>query len=302
MAAGTGLIIENADYNQIRTKIINVMGAGFGQSGYGQTLLSSPVATGNNITKAQWDALRFDILNARIHQDGATPTITQAVQGQPIRYGAGHPNNQYDLQADIAVSNKFNIGDGQFIVDSGTSVTRTADWLNSLSTTCQIDFSSPERARWFFNSGGKIRISASRTGGTPSPQNASWSSLLASAGIRSLGGNNPGVNFYNLTNVDQTFYTATSSGSYSSNSYTINVRSNVANNTNGGATQIIITVSLIDAYSYTGLGSTSFPDIVNGTLTVTFDELRASGSLLPLGTGPFTIQRPTYSASAITGS
>jgi hypothetical protein len=302
MAAGTGSIIENADYNQIRTKISQIMGTGFGQSGYGQTIVSGPVATGTNITKAQWDALRFDIVNARIHQDGLTPNIVQAVQGQPIRYGAGHPNNQYDLQANIAVANKFNIGDGQFIVDSATTVTRTADWISNVSTTCQVIFSSADRARWFFNSGGKIRIASSRVGGTASAQNASWSALLASAGVRAFGGATPGINFYNLTNVNQTFYSAVASSAYAGNTYQIQVRSDVADNTNGGATQVIFTVSFVDAYTYTGSGTTTFPDTVNGTLTVTFDELRASGNLLPIGTGPFTVQRPSYSASPLSGS
>ena len=85
MAAGTGLIIEAVDYTTIRNKIIGIMGTGAGQSGYGQTLLSSAVVPGNTVTKAQWDNLRYDILNARIHQDGLVPTIVTATQGQPIR-------------------------------------------------------------------------------------------------------------------------------------------------------------------------------------------------------------------------
>lgn len=300
--AGTGTIIENADYNQIRSKIVNIMGNGFGSSGYGQTVVSVPVATGVNITKDQWDKLRFDILNARIHQDGTAPILIQAVQGQPIRYGTSHPNNQYDLQADIAVANKFSIGAGQFIVDSGTTVTRSSAWVNNISTTCQITFSSADRARWFFNSGGKIRMSASRSGGTASAQNNSWSALLTAAGVQSFGANSPILNFYSLTNVNQVFYSATASAAYAGNTYTISVRSDVANNSTGTASQIFITVTLSDAYTYTGLGSTSFPDTVDGTLTVTFDELRASGTLLPTGTGPFVIQRPTYSATPLAGS
>ena len=110
MAAGTGSIIEAVDYNTIRTKIIGIMGTGAGQSGYGQTLLSSAVAFGNTVTKAQWDNLRFDIFNARLHQDGVSPTIVTATSGQPVRFGAGHPNNQYFTQAELAETNKFNIG------------------------------------------------------------------------------------------------------------------------------------------------------------------------------------------------
>jgi hypothetical protein len=303
MAAGTGLIIEAVDYNSIRTKIISIMGTGAGQSGYGQTLLSSPVALGNTVTKAQWDNLRFDIFNARLHQDGLSPTIVTATSGQPVRYGAGHPNNQYNTQADTAIANKFNIGTGQFVIESATSATRTTAWNSSLTATVTVTFGTADQARYFFNSGSKIRCSSSRIGGSASPQNSSWSNVLDSAGTVAFGGNTAGLNFYNLTNSYQTFFNLTSSAPYSANQYRIEVVSNIADNTIGGATTLTFRVTYSDTYTYTGTGSPSIPDNVDGTLTLTVDELRASGTLQPLGTGPFVITSPTsYSISGISGS
>ena len=303
MAAGTGLIIEAVDYTTIRNKIIGIMGTGAGQSGYGQILLSSGVAIGNTVTKAQWDNLRFDLLNARIHQDGLVPTIVTATQGQPIRYGAGHPNNQYNTQADTAITNKFNIGTGQFVIDAATSTTRSTPWNASVSATVTVTFGTADQARYFFNSGSKIRCVSSRTGGTGSPQNSSWSSILDNAGAVEFGGNTSGLNFYNLTNSYQNFYLLSASAPYYSGSqYRIEVVSNVADNSIGGATQIIFRVTYTDSYAYTGSGSSSFPDNIDGTLTLTVDELRASGTLQPLGTGPFVITRPSYSISSISGS
>jgi hypothetical protein len=303
MAAGTGLIIEAVDYNTIRTKIISIMGIGAGQSGYGQTLLSSPVAFGNTVTKAQWDNLRFDIFNARLHQDGLSPTIVTAISGQPVRYGAGHPNNQYNTQADTAVANKFNIGTGQFVIESATSATRTTSWNSSLTATVTVTFGTADQARHFFNSGSKIRCASSRTGGTASPQNSSWSNILDSAGTVAFGGNTLGLNFYNLTASYQTFFNLSSSAPYTANQYRIEVVSNIADNTLGGATTLTFRVTYTDTYTYTGPGSPSIPDNVDGTLTLTVDELRASGTLQPLGTGPFVITSPTsYSISGISGS
>jgi len=302
MAAGTGLIIEAVDYNTIRTKIIGIMGTGYGQSGYGQTLLSSSVAFGNTVTKAQWDNLRFDIFNARLHQDGLSPTIVTATSGQPVRYGAGHPNNQYNTQANTAIANKFNIGTGQFVIESATSATRTTAWNSSLTATVTVTFSTADQARYFFNSGSKIRCASSRTGGTASPQNSSWSNVLDTAGTVAFGGNTAGLNFYNLTNSYQTFFNLSSSAPYTVNQYRIEVVSNVADNTIGGATTLTFRVTYTDTYTYGGGGSPSFPDNVNGTLTLTVDELRASGTLQPLGTGPFVITRPGYSISGISGS
>ena len=306
MAAGTGSRIEAVDYNTIRTKIIAIMGTaangGTGQNGYGQTILSSAVSAGNNVTKAQWDLLRYDIINARIHQDGLTPTIVSATQGQPIRYGTGHPNNQYNTQADTAVTNKWIIGPGQFVIDAGTSATRSTSWNSSLSATLTVTFNTADQARYFFNSGSKIRLTSSRTGGTGSPQNASWSSILDCAGTIAFGGNTAGLNFYNLTSSYQTFFTYTSSSPYTGNQYTIQVLSNIADNSNGGATVLTFRINYVDSYTYTGSGGTTFPDNVDGTLTLTIDELRASGTLQPLGTGAFVITRPNYSISGITGS
>jgi hypothetical protein len=302
MAAGTGSIIEAVDYNSIRSKIINVMGAGSGQTGYGQTTLSTTVAAGNIVTKEQWDALRYDLLNARIHQDGLVPSIVTPETGQPIRFGTGYPNSQYNAQAELSITNKWNLGSGQFVIDAGTTTVRSSAWVSEVTTTCTVTFNTADQARWFFNSGGKIRVTSSRTGGTGSPQNSTWSSLLATVGTQALGGNNAGVNFYNLTNSYQLFFQSSASSPYSGNQYRIDVLSNVTNNSIGGATILTFRIRFTDNYTYGGTGGTSFPDTVDGTLSVIIDEIRASGSLQPLGTGPFVLTRPVYSITSLSGS
>jgi hypothetical protein len=298
----TGQSIEAVNYNTIRNKINLVMGAGIGQTGYGQTVYSSDVAQSQDITAQQWNLLRFDIFNARVHQDGASPTIVSANPGSVIAFGSSHPNNQYNTQADLSTANRFNIGPGQFAIDSGTSATRTTSWNSSVSCTCTVTFSSADQARWFFNSGGKIRFASSRVGGTASPQNQFWSSLLTAVGTVEFGGISPAINFYNLTNSSQVFLNTIGSGAYSSVAYSSNLfqlsaQCNVANNSNGGATVIQFTALWQDNY-------TNISDSVSGTLNFTVTELRASG-VLQNGTstpGVFSIARPTYSITAIAGS
>lgn len=312
MSVGTE--IQDSDYNAIRKKIIAVMGNGginplTDQSdatfGYGQSLVSSDVSAGQNISKDQWDALRFDILNARIHQDGATPSIVLAVRGQPIRFGVAHPNTAYNSQSDIAITNKFNLGAGQFVIDSGTVQARSTAWNSSVSATATVTFSSSDFARWFFNSGSKIRINSSRSGGSATAQNSAWSNLLNSVGIIELGAITSSVGYYSLTNVNQILRTQTATSPYSSNSFTVRVRSNVANNSNGGATQLIFLLSWVDNYVDPGNNPQDNPntnDVVDGNLSFTIEEQRASGILQPSGTGAFIINRPSYSSTAIVGS
>jgi hypothetical protein len=313
MSVGTE--IQDSDYNAIRKKIIAVIGNGGTNPltdqadatfGYGQVLVSSDVTAGQEITKDQWDALRFDILNARIHQDGVTPSIVSAARGESIRFGVAHPNSSYSTQSEIAIANKFNLGAGQFVIDSGTIQTRSTSWINSVSATATITFGSADYARWFFNSGSKLRINSTRTGGTASAQNSAWSNLLNSIGVIEFGAITSPIGYYSLTNVDQILRTQTSTSPYSSNSFTVRVRSNVANNSNGEATQVLFSLIWTDGYTDPPGG---FPgqfdppaDGVDGNLSFAVEEQRASGILQPSGTGGFIINRPSYSSTEIVGT
>ena len=65
--------IRQADYNDIRNKVINVLGTGSGNSGYGQTVQSTAVAEGFKVSRTDWGKLRWDIINAYRHIFGVDP-------------------------------------------------------------------------------------------------------------------------------------------------------------------------------------------------------------------------------------
>jgi hypothetical protein len=309
-------IIKNADYNTLRSSIIPIIGNGTATFGYGQTVQSSDKATHEKISQTDWDLLRFDIVNARTHQDGVAPTITDINEGQILSFSN---NTQYSGLITTASTNRFNIGSGRFLTESAVSSTRSTQWNTLVLCEVTVTFPNANLCRWFFNSGGQIRIQSSRTGGAGTSQNSDWSSLLASAGLQGFGSQTPttgfspmnGQNFYRLTNSYQNFYSLSSSAPYSANSYHLDARCDVADNSAGTATTVYIRVRFVDNYvdvfnvpplpTQTGSAS-SFPpdDVVDGTLTVTVTERRATGSLLPSGT--FTITRPTYTITAIGGA
>jgi hypothetical protein len=294
MTKATGTRIEDLDYNLIRNEIVRVLGAGGGKFGYGQPIVSSAVARNSVITSAHWNNLRFDILNARLHQDGVAPDLTQATARTPIAYSTTSPLYQFNEAITTAVANKFNIGAGQFLLQSGTSKTRTTAWSSKLASTVTVTFSTVDQARWFFNSGGEIRFSSSRTGGslTYQAQNTSWSNLLTTVGTISF----KATGFYELTNQYATVYTSppATPGDFSTNRYQIRAKSNNSNNSNGGATILEFEVTWEDNYTNV---SFSGNDAIDGTLILTVDELRAEGSLQPAG--QFTIARPSYSMTDI---
>jgi hypothetical protein len=68
-------LIKTTDYNNLRANIIDIIGNGSATYGYGQTLQSSAKVNHEKISQTDWDLLRFDIVNARTHQDGVAQRL-----------------------------------------------------------------------------------------------------------------------------------------------------------------------------------------------------------------------------------
>lgn len=297
MAIGTD--ITAASFKTIQDKAERLLGTGIASQGYGQSVQSIDYAVGTRIEKAQWDLLRFDIVNIRTHQDGAPPPIVTVNVGDVISFGASSPNTNYDTLLEQAIANRFNIGPGRSMVSAIDTKTFTSSWSTQAQSTLTATFANANEARYFFNAGGKIRISATRVGGTTSQQNNAWTNILASTGIVQFGAaTNPTINFYNLTNVYQTCFQNSATTPYSANNVRLEARCNVADNSSGTATVVELRFSLNDSYVDTDPSPPG--DLVDGTLTIIFEELKATGSLVPTGT--FTITSPSYSVSSISAS
>ncbi len=312
MTSGTN--IRASQFVTIQDKAQSILGTGSVTRGYGQTVQSSDVFIGNTVTKAQWDALRYDIINIRLHQDGVVPLIATVNVGDPIGYGPGSPNTNYDILMEQAIANRFNIAGNQSVIAAKGNTTYSSTWITQAQAVVTVTFLTATDARYFFNSGGKIRAVSQITGGSATPQVNAWKNFLASVGTVSFGADtNPNVNFYTLTNSYQLFYTNSLSTPYSANSYRLEASCNVSNNSSGTATQILIRITLIDSYVDPGTlpvpttgftpSAAGFPpgDAVDGTLTISVQELKASGLLQP-NSLPFTVTSPTYSLSAISAS
>jgi hypothetical protein len=325
--------ILQADYNDIRNKIVTVLGNGSGNSGYGQQarIISVPVTEGTTVTINEWANLRFDIINAYKHINGVNPTTAQVVENQTIRYTSNFtpdtgtldvPQNQYDVWANNITTNRFGIAAGESGTTTAVSASRTGPWISQCTCTIQFNWANSDQARYWFNSGGKIRISASRSGGIESPtlgyqQNQAWTTLLSSAGTQSFGGAAPnaslvtspndGTNWYRTTNTFQTFYTATASSPYGSNNYQLQARCvDVANNSSGtaasGEIRVVFNDGYVDPATPPHSPTTVLPvDGVDGTLTVSVSLLFATGIMVP-SSAVFTVTNPTVAIGAVTGS
>ena len=299
MTQGTNILA--AQYVTIQDKAQSLIGAGSVTRGYGQTVQSSDVVAGNTITKAQWDLIKFDIINIKLHQDGVLPGVVTVNVGDPINFGASAPNTNYNTILEQAIANRFQIAGSQSVVSSTANQTYSTPWSTSLTATLTCTFSTADQARYFFNSGGKVRFTTTLSGGSSTAQINAWVNLLASVGTQSFGAATGIVNYYNLTNSFQIYYQNSLSSPCSANNYRLEARTNVSDNSTGTATQLFLRVTLTDSYVDIGAPPNPPPgDLVNGTLTIAASELKASGLLQPSGT--FAITSPSYSLSAISGS
>ena len=300
----TGSNITAAGFVTIQNKAEDLLGTGAGTRGYNQTVVSSDVFTGNQITRAQWDLLKTDIVNILYHQTGDLPNIATVNSGDVIQFGAGHPNSNYNTLLDTAVANRFQVAASQSLVTSRGSATYASAWSSSAQFTLTITFATADQGRYFFNSGGKIRLNTSISGGSGTAQYNAWVNFLNSVGIRSFGADtDPLVNYYTLTNSFQTYYQSSLSTPYSANNYRLEARTNVANNSLGTATILTLRVTLTDAYTDPGTSPGDNPntiDRVDGTLTISVEELKAAGTLFP--SGSFSITSPAYSLPTISAS
>jgi hypothetical protein len=316
MPASQNNVISVTDYNAIRSIAASVMGVGSASRGYGQPLKSIAKTQNELVSQTDWDNVRFDLLNARVHQNG-TSALTEINENQTIS-AAGI--NLFESLRTTIDNDRFAVAAGQFLTvganvnGSVLTTSRTYSgtvWKNEINTILTVTFTDANRARFFFNSGGTIRIESTRTPGIrTTAQNIAWNNLMRDfGGLREFGGNSPARNFYNLTTAFQEYYSASSSSPYGSNRYVLEASCNVANNSSGTANIVNIRIRFIDGYvdpdRQAGESELLNPpdDGVDGTFTVSVTEKRADaiGGLLP-NSENFVIQRPTYSIAAITGT
>jgi hypothetical protein len=307
--------IQVSDYNNIRNKVASVLGTGSVDYGYGQNVQSSAVSVESRVTVNDYANLRYDLINAWTHQFGSAPALFSASASDTVRANSlDAPYTQYDSYADVLVANRFRVHSSQAItvVKSNKSTiwpnaTYGTTWASLVSSEISVTFTTAGKARGFFNSGGEIRFTSSRTGGTTvgsiASQNNAWSTLLSSISTVGFGGQKPdsglepndGLNYYRLSDTYQTWINISATTPYAANSYKISAKTvGVADNSSGTATSLRFLVEWVDNHPG-GLN----PDGVDGTLNLAVSSLESSGVLQPSGAGTFVVESPTITATDI---
>jgi len=193
MTYSSGSVIVDDDYNIFATgnaagsgddsvaNINSVLGSGSTDKGYGQSTTLAAVSAGNTVQATSWANLVARNTTLAAHQGTSLTSITQPSAGDTISAFAA-------LSANITATytNRNNAAaEGS---DSSVTSTSTSSWNNSSTLSKTFTFASANAYRYFFNAGGQIRISWSRSGGTSSTQNTTWTNLLSAAGTLVLTG------------------------------------------------------------------------------------------------------------------
>jgi len=297
--------ITAARINNLQSSIALILGTGSGQNGYGQIVTSSPVNnTGDVVEAADVNAIYADILKARIHQVGVGDIgIAEVVQNlniiaeqtssfindsgvtstDPEGFKKGivdFENLMSQVQAD-----KQLIHPTQSALEPAISSARTSSWNGLIYHEVAVTFSSAESKRFFFNTGGEIRISANNSGAS-TPKGLDWSQLCSQVGTIKFGsettvstsGGGSSIGNYDLTSAFQNIYQKIGSGTYSAvyagNIYTIKARSDID-------TRIIFRIEFNDV-----VFDNNIDNNVDGRLESVIQHYRADGEV--------TVPAPSY--------
>ena len=230
-------LIQATDFNTFvggnPTTTANTLNAtwatGGGTAGYGQTAVAN-VAVGNTvIATGQWNSLVSNTASAASHQGSTITSVTAPTSGGTVTYLSAIPTN---LQT--VYGNRLNAAT-QGSTTSNTATYGSA-WSSALTFTHTATFANGDAARYFFNSGGQIKMTVSHPGATginllfnnlasnvgtvvQSAPTAGTVSIVGTpyAGIQKVGGggNSPTVDstkgYYGMTTSNATVFTQTAS-------------------------------------------------------------------------------------------
>ena len=266
----SGNTIYGADYNAVQTKIRGVLGDGgtYGTTyGYGQALSSSAVSANAVINHTQWGYLFSDINTAYTHQNGVAYSAVNPAAGLTI--SKDHLNT-FNTSCDTLLTNHLTVNAGQLTGPTQIAQpTKTGTWGvggTGIDSVTNIALGGSVRnAQYFFNQGGKIRITGYYAYGSATTQNDQWNAQMA-ATLKDIDYTVYNAMVASGNTYTQIYYTANFTGSYTANYITM-----YGKTPDGGAS--------IDLYIlYEDNHPSTWQDGVDGTIGATISRYTASGA------------------------
>ncbi len=297
--------VDATDYNTLIGDISSIFGTGTGNSGYGgnSTNVSqadlATVAPTASVLSSEWKDLRNTFLDLSTHQNTVLPAGLPALNlldiGDLITFFS-QLNSVPNI--DAVNDNKLNVNAANLTLATKLSSVRVAAWggipaPSVIQHEFTVDFGSENNARHFFNTGGELRLSATRVGGSGTAHNASWTAFVAA--------NSPyiftGTDYFALTTGFVVKRLVTDGGAYSLNTWTIRAKADSITGSLGAKGSLLRFqsdfcdgyFSIVDPALPPG-SPTPRPDSVDGTFTSTIQERRS--------TGVFVRSSPTFATTS----
>jgi hypothetical protein len=267
--------IQSTDFNTLvggnPTATANTLNAtwatGSGTAGYGQTAVAN-VAVGQLVAaSSQWAALVANTASAATHQGSSITSVSTPVSGGTITFVSAIPTNLstiYTSRLNAATQG----------ATAANTATFGSTWSQALTFTHTATFANGDAARYFFNSGGQLKITCSHPVGTGI--NLLFSNLASNVGTVAIsaptsgsvsiagtsyngitkvggGGNAPTIDstkgYYGLTTSNATVFTQTAStgpSGYLSTFIRVIVKSNGTQGANGDAGSVVTVFTIWD--------------------------------------------------------
>ena len=278
MAYVAGDLITDGEYNAFLTPTSGTIGInhtmGTGATVYGLGQAELPVVqggadSGTTVTAASWNALLTAMDNIGNHTNDSLTARTQVVAGDTIGIKAAIAADLVSLAAEVAGGSTS----ATALTTSSalqTVTTGSEGWDSTATQEVSVTFANANNMRFFFNGGGKIRITVGTVQAATSTKDQAYIDLGTALGnidinslttTRSGSGetlttNNLARGFQDMTTSYQNIIKLTSDNSnYTGNTVEIFAKTTGGNGNSGNATVLTIKMVATD-----GAGDTQFTD------------------------------------------
>lgn len=290
-----GTLITAANYNDLQKTVSDILGVGFAGTGYGQTLVSAPLSTGEVVTATHMNLLRDDIDRIHVHQTGSLSGLVELQTGETVGANdvSGDVNrgfNRYVSVVNILEGNAAIVDGTQITLETATTSTRFAAWNGKIVHSFTATFNDADHRRAFFNAGGEIQISAVIEGDNTT-KGQDWNTILTNMGTikfkaettektGSAGILQPVGNYDLTTSYQKIFERRGQADYYAENRYFI-----YAKEISNRAIQFSIEFEDNDS------GDPNDDELIRGTITSVIKQLRPTGSFV-------SVPSPSYSTQS----
>lgn len=166
MTYATNGLIQATDYNTLvgtspntTSGVLNtVWSTGGTTAGYGQTAIAT-VSAGGTVGSAEWANLVNKTSNSASHQGTSITAVTAPAAGGTVTYLSAIPTNLTTIY-----NSRLNAATQGSTVSN--AVASASTWSTAITFTHTVTFANGDAARYFFNSGGQLKVTCSHANTT----------------------------------------------------------------------------------------------------------------------------------------